>query len=199
MITVRIFDTPVRIKMNVVPLLFLLWGGVTWFGLFRHPEREFWQGLLIGLASSLVLLVADFGHALAHIFSARYAKAPMDELLISGDMPRTLYQNNNVAPGIHRMRALGGPIFNLLGLLLSIAVYHNATDYSLARGLIGWSIIGHGLIFVMSLLPLPIVDGGTILKWTLVERGKAEKEADEIVRRIDWVLGIINHNCINWL
>jgi hypothetical protein len=173
-----------------LPLLVLLWGGVTWLGLSRHPERGFWQGLLIGLASSLLLLLADFGHALAHIFSARYARAPMDELLISGDMPRTLYQNNNVAPNIHRMRALGGPIFNLVGLLLSIAVFQIASGHSLVRELMGWSAVGHGLLF-MSLLPLPIVDGGTILKWTLVERGRTEKEADELVQKIDWVLGTI--------
>jgi hypothetical protein len=42
----------------------------------------------------------------------------------------------------------------------------------------------------MSLAPLPPVDGGTILKWTLVERGKTEREADEMVRRVDWVIGI---------
>jgi hypothetical protein len=36
-----------------------------------------------------------------------------------------------------------------------------------------------------------MVDGGTILKWTLVARGKAVTEADEIVRRVDWVMGIV--------
>jgi hypothetical protein len=36
-----------------------------------------------------------------------------------------------------------------------------------------------------------MVDGGTILKWTLVARGKTEAEADALVRRIDWILGFV--------
>jgi hypothetical protein len=36
-----------------------------------------------------------------------------------------------------------------------------------------------------------MVDGGTILKWTLVARGKSVTEADESVRRVDWVMGIV--------
>jgi hypothetical protein len=43
----------------------------------------------------------------------------------------------------------------------------------------------------MSLSPLPPVDGGTILKWTLVAKGKTETEADKVVQRVDWILGII--------
>jgi len=35
-----------------------------------------------------------------------------------------------------------------------------------------------------------IRDRGTILKWTLVERGKTESEADEVVRRVNWGMGI---------
>jgi hypothetical protein len=41
----------------------------------------------------------------------------------------------------------------------------------------------------MSLAPLPAVDGGTILKWTLVTNGKTEREADKLVHRVDWMLG----------
>jgi hypothetical protein len=171
-------------------IIVILWGGVTWLGLYWHPEREFWQGLLIGLVTALLLLVAEYGHPLAHIFSARFAGAPMDEILISLDMPRTLYSNNDVLPKVHRMRALGGPIFNLVGLLLSLAIYAVASGNPIAAELAGWSALGHGLLLIMSLSPLPPVDGGTILKWTLVERGKTEGEADEMVRRVDWVIGI---------
>ena len=106
-------------------------------------------------------------------------------------MPRTLYQNNDVAPTIHRMRAFGGPIFNVIGLLLSLTIFQIAFGHPIAREWMGWSAVGHGYILVMSLLPLPIVDEGTILKWTLVARGKTEVEADDFVRRVDWVLGII--------
>ena len=190
MISVRIFGTPVKISFRFFIIIVILWGVVTGLGLYWHPEREFWQGLLIGFVTALLLLIAEYGHPLAHIFSARFAGAPMDEILISLDMPRTLYSNNDVLPKVHRMRALGGPIFNLVGLLLSLAIYAVASGNPIAAELAGWSALGHGLLLIMSLSPLPPVDGGTILKWTLVERGKTEGEADEMVRRVDWVIGI---------
>ena len=190
MISVRIFGTPVKVSFMFLVIIVILWGGVTWLGLYWHPEREFWQGLLVGLVTALLLLVAEYGHPLAHIFSARFAGAPMDEIVVAADMPRTLYTNNNVAPKVHRKRALGGPIFNIVGLLLSLAIYGLASGNPIAQELAAWSAFGHGMLLIMSLSPLPPVDGGTILKWTLVERGKTEREADEMVRRVDWVIGI---------
>ena len=191
MISVRIFSTPVKIKIVVLPMFIVLWGGITWLGLYWHPERSFWQGLLIGFASTVLLFLSDFGHPFAHIFSARYAGAPMDEILFSESMPRTLYQNNDVSPNVHRMRAMGGLIYNLVGLLLSLTIFQIASGDSIVRELMGWSAFGHGLILVMSLIPLPMVDGGTIFKWTLVARGKTEAEADDLVRRVDWILGFV--------
>jgi hypothetical protein len=191
MFSIRIFGTQIKAKKTALAaIIVVVWAGVTWLGLRWHPERGFWQGLLIGFVTMLLLLVVEFGHDIAHIFSARHAGAPMDEILISTDMPRTLYSNNDVAPNVHRMRALGGPIFNLMGLLLSLAVYEVAPGHSIIRELAGWWAAGHGLQLIMSIVPLPPVDGGTILKWTLVERGKTEREADEIVRRVDWGMGM---------
>jgi Zn-dependent protease len=117
----------------------------------------------------------------------------MDEIQISAEagMPRTLYWNNEVSPDVHRLRAIGGLIFNLLGLLLSLAIYGVVPGNSIAWELAAWSAAGHGLLFIMSLAPVPMVDGGTILKWTLVARGRTVAKADEIVRRVDWVMGIV--------
>ncbi len=191
MISMSVFGTRVRVKTIVLANIAILCGGITWLGLYWHPDRGFWPGLLIGFLSAILLLIADFGHALAHIFSARYAGAPMDEILISADMPRTIYWNNQVSPNVHRMRALGGPIFNMLGLVLSLAIFGIASSNSIFKELAGWSVVGHGLLLIMSLLPISIVDGGTILKWTLVERGKTEIQADEMIRRINWGIGIV--------
>ena len=190
MFTFKIFRTPVKVKLTVLPILILLWGGLTWFGMSRHPERGFWLSLLVGLAAALLLLSADFGHALAHIFSARAAGAPMDEILIAGDMPRTIYHNNDVAPAVHRQRALGGPVFNAIGLLLSLAVFALVRGSPVVRELMAFSAVGHGLLLVMSLFPLLPVDGGTILKWSLVSAGRTPAQADRIVRGVDWVLGV---------
>ena len=100
MVTMRIFGTPVKVKAAVCLLFVALWGGTTWLGLYWHPERGFWQALLIGFVTTILLLLVDFGHALAHIFSARYAGAPIDEILLSApNMPRTLYSNNSASWG----------------------------------------------------------------------------------------------------
>ncbi|HTP01163.1 MAG TPA: hypothetical protein VMJ64_07295 [Anaerolineales bacterium] len=128
---------------------------------------------------------AEFGHPFAHILSARYAGAPMDELLIADGMPRTLYWNNEVSPNAHRLRALGGLIFNILGLLISAAVFAIVLSYPVVRELAAWSALGHGLLLIMSLFPVPMVDGGTLLKWTLVARGRAPAQADALVRQVD--------------
>ncbi len=191
MVSLSIFGTPVKIKRTVLVPIIALWAGVTWLGFSWHPERGFWQGVLIGFVTVLLLMPVDFGHALAHIFSARYAGAPMDEILISADMPRTLYWNNEVSPDVHRIRALGGPLFNAVGLLLSAGVYAVASGHVIARELAAWSAGGHGLLLILSLLPVPIVDGGTLLKWTLVAKGRTEAQADEMIRRVDWVMGIV--------
>ena len=191
MVSIKLFGTEVKVKATFLLVFIALWGVMSWLGLRRHSERTFGQGLLIGLLSTIVLLPADLGHAFAHIASARLAGAPMDELRITAGMPRTLYWNNAVSPDVHRMRAIGGPVFNTLGLLLSLAVYRVAARQSITRELAGWSAIGHGWILIMSLFPLPVVDGGTLLKWTLVARGRTEAEADALVRRAAWTIGIL--------
>ena len=193
MVSMRILDTPIKVKVTFLIFIVPLWVGITWLGLHWHPGRGFWPGVLVGFVTLILLLIAEIGHAIAHILSARHAGAPMDEIQISAErgMPRTLYWNNEVSPDVHRMRAMGGPIFNILGFLLSITIFVIAPGNSIARELAAWSAVGHGLLFIMSLAPLPFVDGGTILKWTLVARGRTVTEADEIVRRVDWVMGIV--------
>jgi hypothetical protein len=191
MISLRIFSTPVRVKPAVLLLVVALWAGTTAWGLYWHPGRGFWPAVLIGFVTMVLLLLADFGHALAHIVSARYAGAPMDEVRITvTEMPHTLYNNNAVSPNVHRLRALGGPIFNALCLLLSAAVFAVAPAGSVARELAAWSAAAHGMMLIMSLAPLPIVDGGTILKWTLVARGWSEAAAEATARRAGWLVGI---------
>jgi len=192
MVSLRIFGTPVKVNATFLIPIVVVWGGITWLESSWHPERAFWQAVLMGSATMLLLLVVEIGHALAHIFSARAAGAPMDELLLSlsAGMPRTLYWNNEVSPDVHRIRALGGPIFNAVGLLLSAGIYAATSGNAIARELAAWSAGGHGLLLTLSLLPVPMVDGGTLLKWTLVARGGTATEADEMIRLLDWVMGI---------
>jgi hypothetical protein len=146
--------------------------------------------LLAGVLSAGVLILSDVGHAFAHTISARFAGAPVDEIELSAGMPRTIYHENHVPPRTHRMRALGGPIFSALGLGISLLVRAFLPRNSMAREVADWSSLGHGLILVGSLAPLPIVDGGSLLKWTLVDRGRTPAQADQIVKQAGIVTGV---------
>jgi MYXO-CTERM domain-containing protein len=42
----------------------------------------------------------------------------------------------------------------------------------------------------VSLLPIPGIDGGPILKWSLVERGHSVEEAEEAVRSVNGLLAL---------
>src|SRR3989304_6348907 len=106
-------------------------------------------------------------------------------------MPRPLCFNNGVRPGVHIGRSLGGPIFNLAGTLVSLAVLLLATKGSVMADLAGGSFTGQALILAGSLLALPVVDGGVLLKWWLVRGGRTEAEAERFVKRAGWVSGIV--------
>jgi hypothetical protein len=184
-----VWGTPVKISPLVMVNVLGLWAGLSWLSGRRQPKRSWSTRLLVGALSTLALLVADIGHAMAHIVSARYAGAPMDEILVSEGMPRTIYHDNDVSPQAHRLRALGGPVFSAMGLLTSLLLRQRAPSGSTTREIVDWSCIGHGLILGGSLAPLTVVDGGSILKWTLVEQGKSPEEADATVKRASLALG----------
>ncbi len=184
------WNTPVKAKPGIAVNVVGLWAGLSWLAGRRHPELGGPARLLVGALSALAALSADVGHAMAHTVSARYAGAPTDEILLSEGMPRTLYRDNDVAPRVHILRSVGGPIFSVAGLLASLLFRALTPRESVAHFVADWSCIGHGFILGGSLSPLPIVDGGVILKWTLVERGRAPEQADATVRQVDLALGM---------
>ena len=190
-VLLTIFDTPVKARAGVLVNLLGLWAGAAILAGRRKPERSWSSRLAVGAASAAIWASADFGHALAHIVSARAAGAPMDEVLISRGMPRTIYTNNDVPPRVHIIRSLGGPIFNALGLLVSLLLRGVSPADSVTHELAGDALLGHGLLLGGSLAPLPIVDGGVILKWSLVEGGREPEEADQVVQAAGVATGAV--------
>lgn len=174
---------PVVVKPDFWPIPILVVGFLTWVVGRRRPQLSWLQRLGVGLLAMPVALVADFGHALAHTVSARLAGAPMDEVLLSSGMPRTLYWNNAVPPKTHIQRSLGGPVFSLICSMLSLLWWRSTARGSTSHDLAEASLFGHSFIFLASLTPLPIVDGGVILKWKLVEAGQSPEEADQTVQK----------------
>lgn len=181
-IALEVFGTTVEIRPEVGLNLLALWAGAAVLAGRRRPERSWSTRLAIGGLSAAIWASADFGHALAHIASARAAGAPMDVVLVSQGMPRTIYYDNDVPPAVHITRSLGGPIFNALAMLVAFALRALRPAGSLGRELAGDAALGHGLLLAGSLAPLPIVDGGVILKWRLVQGGRSPEEADQLVR-----------------
>ena len=187
----RFNGVPIVVRSDFWPVPILLTGFLAWLAGLRNPRRTWLQRLGVGLLAMLVALPADVGHAMAHIFSAHLAGAPMDEILLSSGMPRTLYNNNDVLPQVHIHRALGGPIFSLIGSLLSLLWWRLSPHGSLSHDLAEVSLAGHSTILFGSLAPVPVVDGGTILKWKLVEAGQSIDQADKTVHQTSLGLGAV--------
>jgi hypothetical protein len=185
----RFNSVPVVAQPDFWPAPILLTSLLVWVAGLRKPERSWLQRLGVGMLAMPIALFADIGHAMAHTISARIASAPMDEILLSSGMPRTLYQNNAVPPQTHIRRSLGGPIFSLIGFTLSLLWRRISPPGSLTRDLADASLAGHSFILLGSVAPLPMVDGGIILKWKLVEAGQSPEQADQTVRKTSLGLG----------
>ena len=179
----RFNGVPVVVKPDFWPIPILLFGFLTWAVGRRRPQLSWLQRLGVGLLAMPVALVADVGHALAHTVSARMSGAPMDEILLYAGMPRTLYRNNAVPPRTHIQRSLGGPIFSLICSMLSLLWWRSTARGSTSHELAEASLAAHSFILLGSLTPLPIVDGGVMLKWKLVEAGQSPEQADQIVQK----------------
>jgi hypothetical protein len=186
----RFNGVPIMVQPVFWPLPVLVTGVLTWIAGLRRPERSWVQRLAVGLLAMPVALLADIGHAMAHTVSARLAGAPMDEILLSAEMPRTLYQNNDVLPQVHIMRSLGGPVFSLISSALSLLWRSMAARGSVSRELAEISLVGHSFILFGSVIPLPMVDGGIILKWQLVKAGQTPEQADQVVHKASLGLGV---------
>jgi hypothetical protein len=162
---------------------------MSWQAARKRPEHRWPTRLVVGALSTSALIQGDVGHAFAHTLITRMVGAPMDEIRLTSGMPRTIYYDNDVPPDAHRLRALGGPIFSSIGLGTSLLLSSLAPRESTIREVADWSSVGYGLILAGSLASLPIVDGGSILKWTLVEQGRTPEQADQVVKQPGLITG----------
>jgi hypothetical protein len=180
----------VKVRPSFWPMWLSSWPALIWLAKRRRPERSWKESFVVGTVAMPLPLAADLGHALAHTVSAKAAGAPMDEIRLAADMPRTIYFDNDVTPDQHRLRAIGGTIYSFICLLFSLFWRALTKPGSANRELAEISCFGQGMIFFGSLLPVATVDGGTLLKWTLVVQGETEEEADRKVKRATMGAGI---------
>jgi Zn-dependent protease len=190
----RVFGTPVVVKGNTwLPVTQVaVWLLMSWLAGWGREDRPWWKRLGIGALTMSTILGSEWCHNLAHAAAAQSIGKPMDALRVTWGMPLVVYYDINdrsVTPRQHIYRALGGPVCNGLFLLLALC-FRRLTKKGTVSGDVANAAVGmNAFLMSVSLLPIPGIDGGPILKWSLVDRGSTPEEADEAVQRVNRVVG----------
>ncbi|HSB67013.1 MAG TPA: hypothetical protein VLD65_10560 [Anaerolineales bacterium] len=176
-----------------LPLLELVATGLlSWVAGRKRPDWSSSKRILAGTLSSFLLFGAEWCHNLAHLALARWIGKPADAVRIFWGTPLLIYYDINdrrVSPKQHILRSIGGPIFNALMIPLSWIARRCTRRGSLAHYLAGLALGANFVIATVSLLPIPGIDGGPLLKWSLVNNGRNLAEADEIVKEVNRPVG----------
>ena len=191
----QVFDAPFVVKGRTwLPLIQVLaWGALAYAAGQRKPSRTWMQRLVVGALTMPVVLGSEWLHNLAHAAAARLVGHPVDAIRITWGMPLLVYfeiNDESLSPGEHIVRAVGGPLFNLLALPLWGLVRWLSPPDSLGQEVGEAGVWMNAFLLAAGLLPIPGLDGGPILKWSLVARGRSVAEADEVVRQINGPLAL---------
>ena len=191
----RVFGTPLIVQGGTwFPLIELgFWAGASWFSAKKHPQRSCGEHLGAGALTTLAILGSEWCHNLAHAAAAHWIGKPMDALRIQLGMPQVIYTDINdtcVTPRQHILRSLGGPLFNALLLPLAMLFKRFTRPGSIAHDAANAAVGMNTFLCTASLLPIPGIDGGPVLKWSLVEGGKTRQQADETVQKVNRVTGV---------
>lgn len=191
----RVFGAPLTIKgWEVLPLAEVLdFGLLYWLFGRAHPERSAAQKAELAALATPVVAGLEWCHNLSHAAAAQAVGKPMDEFKILVGTPRLQYwelNDESVTPRQHILRASGGPLFNALILPL-LALLRRLAPVGSKR----FEVVNAGwwmnlIILAAGLLPIPGLDGGAMLKWGLVTRGKSHAQADETVRKVNGGLSV---------
>jgi Zn-dependent protease len=158
---------------------------MSWIARRRYPNRSFRHCLLSGFVMMLPAVASEWGHNFAHAAAARWVERPMDYLRITWGTPLVVYNQVNdpqVSPRQHLLRTLGGPLFNLLLLPFTWLARKFTRPGSLGRDAADAAVGTNLFLPAAGLLPLPALDGGPLLKWSVIERGGSPLQAEAVVR-----------------
>jgi Zn-dependent protease len=170
-----------------------MWGVMSWVAGQRRPDRSVWQKVFVGLLTMPIAVGSEWCHNIAHAAAAWWVGKPMDAMRIAWGTPLVVYfdiEDPSVTPREHIIRALGGPLFNALALLPILIGRGLTRTTTLARELLDIALASNLFLLLVGMLPIPGIDGGPILKWSLVSRGRTPREADRVVRQVDGVLAV---------
>jgi len=190
-----VFDAPLVVKGNTwLPLVqIVLWGIMSYLAGKGKPTRSWDERIGVGALTTTVILGSEWCHNLAHAAAAKLVGRPVDSIRITWGMPLLVYFDINdptVTPRQHIVRSLGGPLFNLAVLPLALLAKSLTRPNSPARDVAQAGVNMNTFLVTVSLLAIAGIDGGPILKWSLVDRGHSQEEADEIVKKVNLATGV---------
>lgn len=124
-----------------------------------YRDETFINTLFIGLIYSILLISSLLLHILGHIISSKFVAPAMTECRIKPQLIETRYDNDSelIAPSVHIIRSIGGPLMNLFLGFLSLIMWF-LTHYDLAL----FVALANFIFMTFVLLPLPTVDGEVI-------------------------------------
>jgi Zn-dependent protease len=153
-----------------------------------HPQRSWLQRLVVGGMTMVVILGSEWCHNLAHAAAAKWVGHPTDAIRINLGMPLLVYydiEDPQVTPRQHRARALGGPLVNALFWGMACLLRKLTRQGTTARDVVDAAVSMNAFLSIGGMLPIPYIDGGAVLKWTLVENGHSPADADETVKKVN--------------
>lgn len=151
-------------------------------------EHNWLTRLRTAALSMTVILGSEWCHNLAHAAAAKIVGHPVDAIRVTWGMPLLVYhdiEDPAVTPRAHIVRALGGPIINTLFLGMAVLLYPFTKPKSSGRYLTNAALKMNAFLILGGMLPIPGIDGGAVLKWVLVEKGKTPSQADHVIRQVD--------------
>jgi Zn-dependent protease len=155
-----------------------------------HPERSWSTRLGVAALTMPVILGSEWCHNLAHAAAARLVGHPADAIRISWGMPLLVYheiEDASVSPRQHIIRSLGGPVINTT-LLMIAALFRLLTKFgSPTRDVVNATLGMNAFLILGGMLPIPGIDGGAALKWSLIEKGQTPAGANETIQKVDLV------------
>lgn len=160
----------------------------------RHlrPDWSLPRQIVAGMLAATAMLGSEWCHNLAHAAVAWRIGKPVNAIRNFWGTPLLIYYDINdqaVTPRQHLLRASGGPIFNTLMVPFTWFIKQLTPHGSLSRYIADFTLAINSSISILSLLPIPGLDGGAILKWALVEKGRTIPEADQSVKAVNRFMG----------
>ncbi len=188
----RVFNTPLVVCKNLSAMPVCQCVAVTYF--YRHLDNHYPELKRHKLAWSFGCMAAVLGsewcHNLTHTMFAEWINKPIDAIRLNYGMPLLVYfdpDDPEVTPREHMFRAIGGPLFNALTLLplhfLRRGTTQDSPNHFLAQLAFGTNLF----LLAAALSPHPSLDGGPLLKWSLIDAGKSRHEAENFVKRANGV------------